>query len=81
MSNSEITSYIDRLYSLENEKQQAAEMIKELKAEAKSNGFDAEAIAEVVKRMMMKEERLKKLRAKEDAARLYAESKGQLRLF
>jgi len=81
MSNSEIGSYIDRLHALEKEKIQAAEMIKELKAEAKSNGFDAEAIAEVVKRMMMKEERLKKLREKEEAARLYAENKGQLNLF
>ena len=64
MSNISLDSYIDRMFSLEKEKKQATDMIKDLKSEAKSNGFDSEAISEVVKRRLMDEKKIAKLREK-----------------
>jgi len=81
MSNISLDSYIDRMFSLEKEKKQATDMIKDLKSEAKSNGFDSEAISEVVKRRLMDEKKIAKLREKAETARMYAEKIGQLNLF
>ena len=57
------------------------EMIKELKTEAKSSGFDAAALAEVVRRKLWDEKRKTKAKEKDNAARLYAKEIGQLHLF
>jgi len=81
MSNESLSSYIDRLVTLEMEKKENAEMIKELKTEAKSSGFDAAALAEVVRRKLWDEKRKTKAKEKDNAARLYAKEIGQLHLF
>ena len=65
MSNESLSSYIDRLMQLELERKENSEMIKDLKTEAKGSGFDAEALAEVVRRKMWDEK--KKAKAKEKA--------------
>lgn len=80
-SNSELQSYVDRLISLNKEKAQVAELIKELKAECKSNGFDPAAMEELVKRILASEETLKKRREKEDLARVYATALDKINLF
>ena len=81
MSNESLSSYIDRLVTLEMEKKENAEMIKELKTEAKSSGFDTSALSDVVHRKLLDEKRKTKVKAKEKAARLYARELGQLDLF
>lgn len=81
MSNESLSSYIDRLMQLEIERKENSEMIKELKTEAKSSGFDPEALAEVVRRKMWDEKKKAKAKEKDTAARLYAKEIGQLHLF
>jgi uncharacterized protein (UPF0335 family) len=80
-SNTALQSYIDRLVSLNKEKAQVADLIKELKSEAKNNGFDPTAMEELVKRILASEETLKKRREKEDLARIYAKALNQINLF
>ena len=80
-SNTALQSYIDRLVSLNKEKAQVADLIKELKSEAKSNGYDPAAMEELVKRILASEETLKKRREKEDLARVYATALDKINLF
>jgi len=81
MSNQALASYVERLTSLEEEKKDVLGHIKELKAEAKSTGYDPAALAEVVKRKMMDDDKKKKAAQKAEIARLYAKEIGQLQLF
>jgi uncharacterized protein (UPF0335 family) len=46
-----LRSIIDRVNRLEDEKQEIAEAIKEVYAEAKSNGFNVKALRQVVRQM------------------------------
>ncbi len=80
-SNTALQSYIDRLVGLNKEKKQILDMIKDLKTESKSNGFDPTAMEELVKRILASEETLKKRREKEDLARIYAKALNQINLF
>jgi len=45
---SQLTSIVERVERLEEEKKEVAEQIKEIYAEAKANGFDARTIRKVV---------------------------------
>ena len=44
----QLTSIIERIERLEDEKKEVAEQIKEVYAEAKANGFDAKTLRKVV---------------------------------
>ena len=81
MDNTNLQSYVDRLVKLKTEQRQLAEFTSEVKAEAKSNGFDAGALDEIVSRIVAKEELLKKRKEREEIARVYAEAIGQMSLF
>ena len=81
MDNTNLKSYIDRLVKLKTEQRQLAEFTSEVKAEAKSNGFDVGALDEIVSRIVAKEELLKKRKEREEIAKVYAEAIGQLSLF
>jgi uncharacterized protein (UPF0335 family) len=81
MSNGTLESYIERLTTLEREKKQVADLVRDLKAEAKSTGFDPDALAEVVRRVLWDEDKVAKAKEKAEAAKLYAEKIGQLNLF
>lgn len=48
MSNNQISSIVQRIERLEDEKSQIAEDIKEVYKEAKSNGFDPKIIKKVI---------------------------------
>ena len=80
-SNAALQSYIDRLVSLNKEKKQVGELMKELKSEAKSNGFDPRAMDDLVSRILASEETMKKRKEKDDLARVYAKALNQLNLF
>lgn len=80
-TNTALQSYVDRLVSLNKEKTQVADLIKELKSEAKSNGYDPAAMENLVKAILASEETLKKRREKEDLTRVYARALGKLDLF
>ncbi len=81
MDNSNLQSYVDRLVKLTTEKKQISDFISDLKAEAKSNGFDPGALDEIVGRIVAKEELLQRRKQREEIARVYAEAIGQLNLF
>lgn len=80
-SNTALQSYVDRLVGLNKEKKQITDMMKDLKTEAKSNGFDPAAMEELVKRILASEEALKKNKDKADLAKVYANAIGRLSLF
>lgn len=80
-SNTALQSYVDRLVSLNKEKKQVGELMKELKSEAKANGFDPAAMDEFVRRILANEETLKKNKDKVELAKVYAKALGQLSLF
>jgi uncharacterized protein (UPF0335 family) len=79
--NQSLGSFIDRICNLEREKRQIGEIIAETKNESKSAGFDPGAITDVVRRILADESKREKAKAREDAARMYAESIGQASLF
>lgn len=80
-SNTALQSFVDRLVSLHKEKKQTMDIIKDLKSEAKSNGFDPAALDELVKRILASEEALKKNKDKSDLAKVYANAIGRISLF
>jgi uncharacterized protein (UPF0335 family) len=80
-NNSQIQAFIDRLVGLHKERKQISEMITEVKSEAKNSGYDADAMSEIVKRVLMNEEKIEKAKQKEEIARIYAEAIGQMSLF
>ncbi len=49
-----LKSFIERLERLEDEKRDISEQIKDVKAEAKGEGFDVPTITEILKRRRMK---------------------------
>lgn len=81
MANADLQSFIDRMASLYREKKQCDEMLADLKKEIDSSGFDKSAVDDVVKRMMMDEAKLEKLKSREEQRRLYADTIGQSDLF
>lgn len=58
-SNSQLRSITERINRLEDDKKAIAEDIREIYAEAKSNGFDVPALRAVVKRQRADAEKLK----------------------
>ena len=81
MDNINLQGFVDRLVKLKTEAREISEVSAELKAEAKSAGFDVGAIDEIASRIVAKEELLKKRKQREELARVYAEAIGQLSLF
>lgn len=81
MDNTNLNSFVERLVNLEREKKQLSEMISEVKTEAKNTGLDPDAVSLVVSRFMADESKVEKMKARMEAARLYAESIGQASLF
>ena len=81
MGNANLRSYIDRLVKIKQEQRQTAEFLSDVKAEAKSNGYDTGALDEIVSRIIAKEELLKRRKEREEIAKVYAEAIGQLNLF
>ena len=81
MDNANLQSYIDRLVKIKQEQRQLAELLSDVKAEAKSNGYDTGALDEIVSRIIAKEELLKRRKEREEIAKVYAEAIGQLTLF
>lgn len=73
--------YVERFKNLETEKQNLSDLHKDLRQEAKSQGYDARAIMKVVKRIMADEKRRAAEKEKDSIARVYAESIGQGDLF
>lgn len=49
-SNAQLKSIVERIERLETEKAETANDIREVYAEAKSNGFDAKALREIIRR-------------------------------
>ncbi|MCR5878460.1 DUF2312 domain-containing protein [Phenylobacterium sp. J367] len=71
----QLKSIIERIERLEVEKGEIAEQIKEVKAEAKGNGFDVKIIAKVIR--LRKQDRAK--RQEEDAILdLYLSAIGEI---
>ena len=81
MDNANLQSYIDRLVKIKQEQRQLAEFLSDVKAEAKSNGYDTGALDEIVSRIIAKEELLKRRKERDEIAKVYAEAIGQLTLF
>ena len=81
MSNTELSSYVERAMNLHREKQQIDEMLSELLQEVANTGLEKAAFVAVVKRLQLDEDKLRKAKAKEEAMRLYAENLGQSDLF
>ena len=81
MDNANLQSYIDRLVKIKQEQRQLAEFLYDVKAEAKSNGYDTGALDEIVSRIIAKEELLKRRKEREEIAKVYAEAIGQMSLF
>jgi uncharacterized protein (UPF0335 family) len=81
MSNEILKSYVDRLVQLAKEKKELAELNADVKAEAKSKGYDVAALDKIVSRIMAKEDSRKRQKACDEIALVYAEALGQLSLF
>lgn len=58
-SNGQLKSICERINNLEDEKKNIADGIREIYAEAKSNGYDVPALRAVVKRQRADAEKLK----------------------
>ena len=80
-SNTALQSYIDRLVNLCGERRLISESIGDLRREAASNGFDGDALTEIVKRVLMDEDRVARAKQRDEIARVYAETLGQGSLF
>ena len=71
MDNANLQSYIDRLVKIKQEQRQLAEFLSDVKAEAKSNGYDTGALDEIVSRIIAKEELLKRRKEREEIGRAH----------
>lgn len=71
----QLTSIIERIERLEQEKTEIAEQIKEVFAEAKGNGFDVKVLRKVVR--IRKQDRAKRLE-EEAITDLYLSAIGEL---
>lgn len=56
VSAGELRQFVERVETLEEEKAQLMELIREVYAEAKSSGFDVKVMREIVKQRKMKTE-------------------------
>lgn len=81
MDNTNLHGFVDRLVKLKNEARELREVSAELKGEAKSAGYDVDAIEEIANRIVAKDELLKKRKQRDEMARVYAEAIGQMSLF
>lgn len=81
MENAHLQAFIDRLVGLHKERKELGEMIGEVKNEARSAGFDIDGLSEIVRRVLMTEDKVNKAKQREEIARVYAESIGQSSLF
>ncbi len=73
-----LKSLVDRIVRLEEEKKAIADDIKEVKAEAKSHGFDVKAITQMVREARMDESDRAAQREHEAVCELYRASLGML---
>lgn len=73
-----LRSYVDRLVRLEEEKRALAEDIKEVKLEAKSQGFDSKVITQMVRESLMDESARAEQREFETLCEVYRASLGML---
>lgn len=72
----QLKAFIERLERLQSEKQDVADQMKDVMAEAKSEGFDVKTIREVLKiRRMKAQERAER----EELLELYLHALGDLR--
>lgn len=69
----QLKQYIDRIERLEQDKTALAEDIKEIFAEAKSNGFDVQAMRQILK---LKKQDKNKLAEQEAMVELYRQALG-----
>ena len=74
-----LRSFVDRLVHLEEERKQLAADIKEVKSEARSQGFDVKVIAQMVRESMMDEEQRAAQREHEEICEVYRANLGMLR--
>lgn len=74
----QLKSIISRAVNLEDQKAEIGQDIKDLYAEAKSNGFDPAAIKELVKEEREKPEKKEKRLSKEEMLAVYKAALGQL---
>ncbi len=74
-SNQQLKSITDRINRLEDDRKATGEDIKEIYAEAKSNGFDVKALRAVIRRQRADAE---KLAEHEAQVELYMQSLGMI---
>lgn len=78
MADQRLVSIVDRLVRLSEERAEIAEQMKEVKLEARSSGYAADAVAEIVKRRLETASRREKREAKEQAVDLMLAALGDL---
>lgn len=74
----ELRVYIERIERLESDKAEIARDIKDVKAEAKSRGFDVKAIEKIVKERGETEEQRRRRKETEDLTDVYRAALGML---
>lgn len=72
-----LQSFIRRLERLEIEKRDLAGIIKDLKTEIKSAGFDPAAIATIVKTRLADDKQREKMQTKQDTLDIYLHALGE----
>ena len=74
----ELRVYIERIERLESDKAEIAQDIKDVKAEAKSRGFDVKAIEKIVKERGETEKQRRRRKETEDLTDVYRAALGML---
>lgn len=74
----ELRVYIERIERLEHDKAEIAQDIKDVKAEAKSRGFDVKAIEKIVKERAETDEQRRRRKETEDLTDVYRAALGML---
>jgi len=77
-STEQLKSIISRIVNLENQKAEIGSDIKDIYAEAKSNGFDPAALKDLVKEQREKPEKKQKRLTKEESLAVYKAALGIL---
>lgn len=72
-----LESFLDRMERLETERREHADLIKDLKTEVKSAGFDPSVLMAIVKRRMEDDSKRAKRRDKEELLALYMRALGE----
>lgn len=75
ISANRLRSFIERLEQLESEKDSVMEVIREVFAEVKSDGFDVKVVRQILKQRKMKQEELAE---QEELLDLYRQALGML---